>query len=189
MTARTRSRSPTSPRSVSCNARSPTAARCSPSPAVQRSWGRTDSSRLSDRARSEPKPRVAVLTFGEGVGRHRGNLEHPGFTGTVVERAVAHLEAPLAAVLRHICVGDALQLDVVAHLHRVLEPLPRLRPRGCGDAVVAVPGIQLGHGIVASHRALLPLRHRVIGIRPHAPAELTDEFGPLCSSYFTDRHK
>src|SRR5215204_828216 len=258
MTARTRSRSPTSPRSASSNARSPTAAPCSPSPALRRSSGRTASSRLNDRVRSEPKPGVAVLTFGEGVGRYRGNLEHAGFAGIEVEPAVAHLEVPLAAVLRLVRIGDALQLGVVAHLDRVAfdhevhpfvqrvapghqdavrvagdvlgllllrtraevqgvvqpegqqrrdvrpsvgayrrhpeqlrirEPLPRLRPRGCGDAVVAVPGIQLGHGIVASHRALLPLRHRVIGIRPHAPAELTDEFGALCSSYFTDRHK
>ena len=36
-----------------------------------------------------------------------------------MERAVAHLEAPLTAVLRHVRVGDALQLGVVAHLHRV----------------------------------------------------------------------
>src|SRR5215211_9198714 len=119
MTARTRSRSRTSLRSASSNARSPTAARCSRYRAAQRSWGRTASSRLSDRASSEPKPGVAVLAFGEGIGRHGGNLEHPRFARIVMERAVAHLEAPFTSVFRHVRVGDALQLGVVAHLHCV----------------------------------------------------------------------
>src|SRR6266513_3265300 len=253
-----RSRSPTSPRSVSSNVRSPTAARCSPSRAARRSSGRTASSQPSDRARSEPKPRVAVLAFGEGVSGRGSNLEHPCFARAVMERAVAHLETPLVAVLRHVRVGDALQLGVVAHLHRVafdhevlafvqrvapghedavriagdvlgllllgprtevqgvvqpecqqgrdvrvpdgshrrhpeqlrvLELLPRLRPPGRGGSLVAVSWIQLGHGIVASHGALLSLRHRVIGIRPQAPPVLTDEFGPHRSSYSAGRHK
>src|SRR5690349_9834720 len=76
---------------------------------------------LSDSMYSESPARLAEgRALAKAKGYRRRHLEHQGDGASLaVEGAIAHIEAPVAAIFRLVRIGHALELGIVAHAHGI----------------------------------------------------------------------